>query len=623
MEQGKERNKNQISFLDDIPTEKDEIQLHSKIADSLLEIIKTIENNKKKVIGLFGSWGSGKSTVIKILESKLGKKEGNIEFLIFDSWSHQGDFLKRAFLLELAKKFGIQNEEHNLKNNNQKITIEKALTGKYLEKTIDPKIEIDWSSKVILSIILLAILIGSFNTIFNFFHSPFLYEIIPNWLLGFLTSDISTAVFILAIFMMLLIVIESISKTYFFKKSNINEVHSVKEDMEFMSHDYKKHFEEIIWKAKNKLENIEKFIIVFDNLDRVEDETLMNTLSLIQLTQETFEEIEKNNNQNEQIKNILGKFYFIIPIDRERLENTIKSSMPSEKDSQYAQDFIEKIIPYKTIIPDIYHNNWREFFNERIKEAVPKLSEPTINEIRLIFEKIATVDNLTPRKIKNFINDLVENYIFWKDEIDIRLQALFVAWFYYRKNKEEPSQNGKLPESPQEEDLKTLTLSNEYNQKNIEHILLKQYYKTNSVCDVLIEEMIKNIEDKNIQELEKLINVVKEKHKVENCIIRIWELKEKDYSSNINALLNLIHVIKETLGKSEDYKYIYENFWKNKWKSLLDNQLKNPEKIVDLKEKEILEKLIEKNEKLKQSFIDGTVKVIMAEVEEKKDDAIR
>lgn len=68
---------------------------HEHIADS---IVSLIENEKGGItIGLEGSWGSGKSTVISLMTAKLS----NAKVFIFDAWAHEGDCLRRVFLESL------------------------------------------------------------------------------------------------------------------------------------------------------------------------------------------------------------------------------------------------------------------------------------------------------------------------------------------------------------------------------------------------------------------------------------------------------------------------------------------------------------------------------------------
>ncbi|BCD60390.1 MULTISPECIES: P-loop NTPase fold protein [unclassified Nitratiruptor] len=195
---------------------------------------------------------------------------------------------------------------------------------------------------------------------------------------------------------------------YFLKKADITESHTTKEDLEFTNYDYENYLKYILEKAQ--IEEKKPFIIVFDNLDRVDNDTVLNTLSLIQLTNEILE------------KSKFKKIYFIIPIDMERLEKTVKTIITGNNDDEekkFAKDFLVKIFPYKVNVPDIKHSNWRKFFVNKIKEAFGSIiKEEDVFFIRRVFEKSISKSqekNLTPREIKNFINSLVENYLYWEN----------------------------------------------------------------------------------------------------------------------------------------------------------------------------------------------------------------
>src|SRR5215213_485342 len=57
-------------------------------------------------IGVFGSWGTGKSTVLKLVEKRLpkeGKNDENAPVVIkFDAWMYQGFDDSRAALMEVV-----------------------------------------------------------------------------------------------------------------------------------------------------------------------------------------------------------------------------------------------------------------------------------------------------------------------------------------------------------------------------------------------------------------------------------------------------------------------------------------------------------------------------------------
>ena len=94
------RNKKTPLFINSAPRGVDlfEGQSQEQIAESVSHLIIThqIEN---RLIGLDGMWGSGKSNLVKIIESKL--KDTHHVFY-YDAWGHQEDLQRRAFLEELT-----------------------------------------------------------------------------------------------------------------------------------------------------------------------------------------------------------------------------------------------------------------------------------------------------------------------------------------------------------------------------------------------------------------------------------------------------------------------------------------------------------------------------------------
>ncbi|MDA8233325.1 MAG: P-loop NTPase fold protein [Clostridia bacterium] len=90
-------------LISDDPAQKDEFGSHERIAHAIERIISTEDGGK--TIGIEGGWGSGKSTVIKILCDKL-EKNSNKAIIVFDAWAHEGDPLRRTFLEALIFELG-------------------------------------------------------------------------------------------------------------------------------------------------------------------------------------------------------------------------------------------------------------------------------------------------------------------------------------------------------------------------------------------------------------------------------------------------------------------------------------------------------------------------------------
>lgn len=623
----KETNLKNIKFLDDSPVFEDELKLHKNIANTIKRILELTKGRNKKIIGLFGSWGSGKSTVIEILKKEIGEKN----VFIFDSWSHKGDFLKRAFLLELAKSLGVEkekytknNNEKNTKNNNEdEITIETVLTRKIINKIVDSESSSNLSVyiKILTGLLLLSIFAVSFSKIINYLFVLWI-PIGEIFKLDFFEKykwmiEAGVYTFFLIFFIFLLWKqLTNFINFYFLKKVNITESHTTKEDLEFTNYDYENYLKYILGKAN--LEENEPFIIVFDNLDRIDNESVLNTLSLIQLTNEVLEKTNKLKN----FKNV----YFLIPIDKERLIKTIKTIIAIDSNNEteqekFAEDFIEKIFPYKVNIPNIEHSNWRKFFKDKIKEAFG--SEITKNEndiftIIRIFEKSISKSekkNLTPREIKNFINSLVENYLYWEnseERIDIKLQALYVSLYNYfteeLKNYLEPTNS----EYNNIKDILKIT-EEEFSKKEIKEALLKQYYKVEEIYVLFIEHAIKAIKEEKIYDLQTIVNLFEDKYKVKRLLEEVLD-KEDEFKNNINLILKFYKAIKEI--------NFYNNIYEYGIKTTLKRLINNIETLSKLDEKHIDEfsEILKVDKDIKKHFIQKSIEIIKTIPKEEDDE---
>jgi len=90
--------KRRAHLIDDTPTTTDKFDSHTRIAKAIETLIR--ENDGGKTISIRGSWGSGKSTVIKLLKQRL-QHDKKYQIVSYDAWVHSGDPLRRAFLCNL------------------------------------------------------------------------------------------------------------------------------------------------------------------------------------------------------------------------------------------------------------------------------------------------------------------------------------------------------------------------------------------------------------------------------------------------------------------------------------------------------------------------------------------
>ncbi len=617
--------KYKVKFLNDIPESSDEIGIHEEIAKVIQNIIDNegIKGSKKKVIGLFGSWGSGKSTVIEIFKKKRNL-ENNI--FVFDSWSHRGNLLKRAFLIELARHLKVLDKEYKDKQDEKKLTIENVLSRKIVKRDIESNAKLDFVTKVISLILLLSIITVALSKIIEYLILPYIpiSLVIPlsNF---FMEHKLLVLVAVSIVFVLSYFILDSFVSFYFLKTANITELHMTKEDLEFTHYDYEKYLEQILKAAREKKQkfNLEKpLIIVFDNLDRVDDKTILNTLSLIQLTTEIIE-------QNLDKKDIFKNLYFLIPIDKDRLLQTIKNGIAENSNESFAEEFLKKIFPYEVNIPEVKHSNWRAFFNKMFKEAFEP-SDKDNNElggkllfIRRIFEESirSSRNNLTPREIKNFINSLVSNYLFWKDriDIDIRLQALFVASRNYlpkelrtyiltELEKEEEKSNTEDGQKKLEQLIEIA--KKEFNEDQVKEALLKQYYGVEEIYTLFVDKMIIAIRKNDIKEINQIFSMFKDRNKIERLVRCIWE-RADEYRDSINSLLSLSYCLRQS-DLSEDF--IFNDFYEKEIIPALQEQISDLEKLADL-EPTMLEELIrivQEKDNLKKLLIENSAEIIIS-----------
>ncbi|HIH74874.1 MAG TPA: NTPase, partial [Methanosarcina sp.] len=118
-----------------------EDKTHENVAETLHKLIDSNDNGF--TIGLEGSWGSGKSTVISILKKKLNNS--SFHYFYFDAWAHEGDHLRRIFLESLISQLDVESEK--LKELKEEISNRKRTTitntkqygtklGKYLAASL-------------------------------------------------------------------------------------------------------------------------------------------------------------------------------------------------------------------------------------------------------------------------------------------------------------------------------------------------------------------------------------------------------------------------------------------------------------------------------------------------------
>lgn len=451
-EEVKEKNIDNFVFLDDGPVNKDSFGCHENIANSIAERIE--KDNKGKTIGLEGTWGSGKSSVIEMLEAKWKKeKNKNIKVFKYDAWEHQGDPLRRSFLEELITSLQKSQDDTNRwlkkcekvkdnfeaclecpsdKKKNCPDYIHGTLRLRYEHNTIESKPTIsNWGKWLAVATILMPIGVALFSAAKNLSDWYFWLGLIVMGL-----SPISIVGLILYCWCtgQKEILLELVGKTKEVTK------HTTHRSPDPTTIEFQEYYWEILSLALEDKKR--KLVIVVDNLDRVEPETALSIWG----TMKTFLE-----SSNPKEKDLLKRVWVIVPYDPDAIKklwsnekdvarNKVESNeKDKEKNKSQTQSydlslaFKEKTFQIRYHVPEPLTSKWEDYFNDRLKEAIKSQEDNTYHNIFHIFRIIALpkYNNIpTPREIKIFINRVVAmalQFYSKKDTILLKEIALYAT----------------------------------------------------------------------------------------------------------------------------------------------------------------------------------------------------
>lgn len=395
-----------------------EDKTHERVSENLFQIIS--DSSKGVTIGLEGSWGSGKSTVIKLLKDKLEKNVGEKNlFFMFDAWAHDGDPLRRIFLESLIRAIDPKDLDKDLQD------IKKKITGR--KKTVEVKAKKSTSrlGKYI-SLSALLIPLGS-----AFLGKVNYDKLVWPWLAQ---ADELSVLFTLGLVLCsapLFVLLywlrygdkdqenRKVTWEFFSIDSKEDYTQDITEDGERTSIEFEDHFQNIIQTSMNK-KLIERSVVVIDNLDRVDPDHAKNIWSTLQ----TF--FQKRSNGSVGL-NWSDKLWFVIPFDR---DGFIKIWSATGTSNETATSFLRKCFQLIADVPQPVMSAWSDYVRERIQEALVQWPEHERSAVYFTYVRyMSQLDSSpTPRDIKAFVNQVGLLGAMWGGQVSAEAKSLYVLF---------------------------------------------------------------------------------------------------------------------------------------------------------------------------------------------------
>jgi hypothetical protein len=423
-------------LLSDAPASEDAFEGgHNRVAEALAGLIQ--DEKGGKALALKGPFGSGKSTVVRLLENELeevGKEKGeDTRIFKYDAWEHQGDPLRRSFIESLVEFLEEEDwaEEDEWGDEIERIARRKEETTHKTEPVLT-----EWGRKVALALFLSPLGLAGF-AVFARGAIGAAQAQNPSW--WWFGGFVGLAVIALGGFLFPLFQYKRAKQNtddedgdpfyLFFQKTRKEKETKTIRTPDPTTIEFQEIFRDII--SQTLEDGRRQLIVVVDNLDRLPPDQALSTWA----TMRTFFETEGANEDE-----WMDRFWLIVPLNFEALRGIFTDSSRSEgrkgdpdvQEGDSVEAFANKTFSTVLRVAPPVLSDWEQFMKDQLSDAfyLDESEDSAAEAFHAVYRlyRIAGVEDNsipTPRDVKIFINRLSGLYRQWGDEIGLPMLAAY------------------------------------------------------------------------------------------------------------------------------------------------------------------------------------------------------
>lgn len=386
--------------LTDEPEKVDAFTSHQRIADAIADLIQP-PDAKGISIGIEGSWGSGKSTVARLLVEKLKTDDKNIATVFFDAWAHEGDPLRRTFLETIIRKLQTLNWVDKQRWNRR---IKVLARRREVVKTKD-RFTITTAGRWIAFVLLLVPIGSAFITAalredITFHSGPIAWKFLILLLIGLLLTF--TPVLVL-----LKIKDQPDILSLLFNKGPTEKTTQTSRTVNPTSIEFEETFQKLFAEAIGP--NKKRIVLILDNLDRVDSKDALSIWSTLQtfLQHKSMERPAWHE-----------RLWLLVLYDFRGLSQLWENE--KKPGAKTALSFIDKSFQIRFEVPALVPSDWGTFLTGQLEKAFPDHNESDRHEVYRAFaiamkkgDKPPTTQDAqttpttpTIRELKLFVNQI-------------------------------------------------------------------------------------------------------------------------------------------------------------------------------------------------------------------------